>query len=128
MGRVLSAARKQKRSSVVSEDEVFRISIVPIETNTHIIFSICYLSSYSNSFVNSLLSQSHIDGNKISKDTLKTVDIITNDLYEFIGQKALYFPKHKLQEKCREIIVGFDADYLQPGREFWEKFRKDSKR
>ena len=70
-----------------------------------------------------LLSRDN-NGDEDYQKTLKTVELITDNLYRFIGHEVLYFPKHKLLGKCREIIVGFDADHLQPVRENVEQVRK----
>lgn len=117
-GYLLAELRKIPDISVVGEDEVFLISIVPLETDTHIILSICYLQRLQNSLIKHFLR---------NEEHWKTIDIMTRGYYELRNQTAQIFPKHMLEKKCQEIIIKFDADILQPGRESWEKYLKDLK-
>ena len=113
-GYLLAELRKIPDITVVGENEVFLISIVPIETSTSIIMSICYLRPHRNGYIKS-------GALKLDDGETKFLEVMTTGLYSFEGQSVSIFPKHQLEEKCRELVVNFDAKKLQPGREWFQK-------
>ena len=116
-GYLLAELRKIPDITVVGENERFLISIVPIETSTSIIMSICYLMPHHNNYIKS-------GALKLDDGETRFLEIMTMGLYSFEGQSASIFPKHQLEEKCRELVVKFDAKQLQPRRESFQKIRR----
>ena len=122
---LLAEFRKIPDITVVDEGGHFLISIVAIETNASVVLSLCFRKPYRDNFLKTVL-EIVIPEEKF-KSTYALVENDTRNLEEFLNQQVAIFPRHKLEERCREIVVEFDARTLQEYRELYEHIKKEQK-
>ena len=134
-GYLLQELRKIPDVTIVDQDEEYVISIVPTEVRGAgaIVYSMLIvmpfdptsLEYHTRGWAGSLKENGQRYGPGSHKWHLDQVKFLTSTLYYVLDHGVFVCPRNDLEGSCRDCIVTFDAEHLEPVRQMYKRGNKE---